>query len=108
MKVHFILLSLFSFLEFNARAQLLNPQLVNSAGSFIANGSYNLTYSVGEPVIITKHGRPVAQLTSTRPFRVGHPIFGLHRGQLTELDAASHDQPVVDPSAWTADEANLT
>ena len=62
----------------------------------------------GEPVIITKHGRPVAQLTSARPARVGRSIFGLHRGQLTELDAASHDQPVVDPSAWTADEANLT
>lgn len=62
----------------------------------------------GEPVIITKHGRPVAQLTSARPVRVGRPIFGLHQGRLTELDAASHDQPVVDPSAWTADEANLT
>ena len=61
----------------------------------------------GEPVIITKHGRPVAQLTSARPARMGHPVFGLHRGQLTELDGLSHDQAVVDPSAWTADEANL-
>ena len=61
-----------------------------------------------EPVIITKHGRPVAQLTLARPVRVGFPVFGLYRGQLTELDAASHDQPVIDPSAWTADEATLT
>jgi prevent-host-death family protein len=61
----------------------------------------------GEPVIITKHGRPVAQLTSARPGGLGRPIFGLHQGQLIELDAHSDDQPVVDPSAWTADEANL-
>ncbi len=62
----------------------------------------------GEPVIITKHGRPVAQLASAKPARVGRPVFGLHRGQLIELDAHSDDRPVVDPSAWTADEANLT
>ena len=62
----------------------------------------------GEPVIITKHGRPVAQLTSARPGSAGRAIFGLHRGQLIELDAHSDDQPVVDPSAWTADEANLS
>ena len=62
----------------------------------------------GEPVIITKHGRPVAQLTSARPGGAGRAIFGLHRGQLIELAAHSDDQPVVDPSAWTADEANLS
>lgn len=62
----------------------------------------------GEPVIITKHGRPVAQLTSARPARAGLPIFGLHAGRLIELDAHCDDQPVIDPSAWTADEANLT
>lgn len=62
----------------------------------------------GEPIIITKYGRPVAQLASARPARVGRPVFGLHRGQLTDLDATGHDQPVVDPAAWTADETNLT
>ena len=47
-------------------------------------------------------------LTSARPGGAGRAIFGLHRGQLIELDAHSDDQPVVDPSAWTADEANLS
>ncbi len=60
----------------------------------------------GEVVIITKHGRPVAQLGPARPARAAVSVFGLHRDQLIEGDSLA-DEPVVDPAAWTADEDNL-
>lgn len=61
----------------------------------------------GEPVTITKRGRPVAQLAPARPGPVGRPVFGLHKGGLVALDSSDIDQPAIDPAAWSADEDNV-
>lgn len=61
----------------------------------------------GEAVVITKNGKPVAQLApapseaKTRP-----PAFGMHRGMVYPIGDVDLDEPVVDPSVWTADEEN--
>lgn len=59
----------------------------------------------GESVLITKHGRPVAQLAPART--EGRSVFGMHAGRVIELDGHDIDRPVVDPAEWTADEDNL-
>jgi prevent-host-death family protein len=62
----------------------------------------------GEPVVITKNGKPVAQLTpapaSARPRK---PVFGFHKGRLYPIGDVDLDEPVIDASEWTADEDNV-
>ena len=62
----------------------------------------------GESVIITKNGQPVAQL-GPPPGRTGprRPAFGLHEGRVVPIGEVDLDAPVIDPSEWSADEANL-
>jgi antitoxin (DNA-binding transcriptional repressor) of toxin-antitoxin stability system len=59
--------------------------------------------------VITKNGKPVAQLTPP-PGRLGarQPVFGLHKGLVGPIGDVDLCAPVVDPSEWTADEANAT
>ncbi len=62
----------------------------------------------GECIVITKNGKPVAQLTPP-PRRLGalRPAYGLHRGMVMPLDEVDLDAPVIDPSEWTADDSNV-
>ncbi len=61
----------------------------------------------GEAVLITKNGKPVAQLapapSAVKPRR---PAFGMHKGMVYPIGDVDLDEPVIDPSAWTADEEN--
>lgn len=61
----------------------------------------------GEAVLITKNGKPVAQLTPvvdvSKPRR---PAFGMHKGLVYPIGDVDLDMPVVDPSVWTADVEN--
>lgn len=61
----------------------------------------------GEAVLITKNGKPVAQLapapSASKPRR---PAFGMHKGLVYPIGDVDLDEPVVDPSVWTADEEN--
>lgn len=61
----------------------------------------------GEPVVITKNGKPVAQLApaSGEP-KARRPAFGMHKGMVYPLGDVDLDDPVEDPSVWTADEEN--
>lgn len=61
----------------------------------------------GESIVITKNGKPVAQLTPP-PRRLGarKPVFGLHQGMVLPIGEVDLDAPVIDPSEWTADAAN--
>ncbi|MBL8538289.1 MAG: type II toxin-antitoxin system Phd/YefM family antitoxin [Hyphomonadaceae bacterium] len=61
----------------------------------------------GEPVVITKNGKPVAELGPVEESRARKPIFGSHKGRLYPIGEVDLDEPVVDPSVWTADEENL-
>ncbi|MEQ1617800.1 MAG: type II toxin-antitoxin system Phd/YefM family antitoxin [Terricaulis sp.] len=62
----------------------------------------------GEAVLITKNGKPVAQLapaaSAPNPRR---PAFGSHKGRLYPIGDVDLDEPVVPPETWTADEENL-
>lgn len=62
----------------------------------------------GECIVITKNGKPVAQLTPP-PRRLGtrKAAFGLHRGMVMPMDEVDLDEPVIDPSEWTADDPNV-
>lgn len=40
--------------------------------------------ATGEPLLITKHGKPIAELKPHRPPRA-KPLIGLHRGQVKIL-----------------------
>jgi prevent-host-death family protein len=62
----------------------------------------------GESIVITKNGKPVAQLAPA-PGRIGarKPAFGLHKGMVAPLGDVDLDAPALEPSEWTADEANL-
>ena len=62
----------------------------------------------GEAILITKNGKPVAQLTPP-PGRLGgrKAAFGLHKGMVAPVGDVDLDAPVLDPDAWTADIANL-
>lgn len=62
----------------------------------------------GESVLITKNGKPVAQLApppGARPPR--KDAFGLHRGRVHPIGDVDLDAPALDPADWTADEANV-
>lgn len=59
----------------------------------------------GETILITKHGKPVAQLTPP-PGRPRADVFGLHRGLVVPIGAPDLDEPVLEAAAWSADEAN--
>jgi prevent-host-death family protein len=62
----------------------------------------------GEAILITKNGKPVAQLapppTAAAPRK--SPI-GLHKGLVRPIGDVDLDEPVIDPAAWTADEDNV-
>ncbi len=62
----------------------------------------------GESILITKNGKPVAQLAPA-PGKLGarKPAFGLHKGKVMPLGEIDLDAPVIDASEWTADEANI-
>ena len=62
----------------------------------------------GESIVITKNGKPVAQLTPA-PGRTGarKPAFGLHKGMVMPIGDVDLNAPVIDPSEWTADQANV-
>lgn len=63
--------------------------------------------STGESIVITKNGVPVAQLAPAR--QAPHKsVFGLHKGMVKPVGEVDLDAPVVDPSEWTADEANVS
>ena len=62
----------------------------------------------GEPVVITKNGKPVAQLApAPSEAKTRRPAFGLHKGRLYPIGDVDLDEPVVPPETWTADEENL-
>ncbi len=62
----------------------------------------------GEPVVITKNGKPVAQLGPAGvDLKARRPAFGMHRGLVYPIGDVDLDEPVIDPAAWTADEENL-
>jgi len=56
-----------------------------------------------EPVLITKHGKPVAKLVPVTP--QGQNLFGLHAGLGSE--AADFDPAETVDVAWAADEGTL-
>jgi antitoxin (DNA-binding transcriptional repressor) of toxin-antitoxin stability system len=62
----------------------------------------------GECIVITKNGKPVAQLAPL-PGRSGarKPAFGVHMDMVAPLSDVHLDAPVIEPSEWTADEANV-
>lgn len=62
----------------------------------------------GEAIVITKNGKPVAQLTPP-PGRLGgrKAAFGLHKGMVAPVGDVDLDAPVLDVDAWTAIAANL-
>ena len=61
----------------------------------------------GEPVVITKNGKPVAQLApAPSEAKARRPVFGMHKGMVYPIGDVDLDEPVVDPSVWTADEEN--
>lgn len=52
----------------------------------------------GETIVVTKNGRPIAELRPHRPPRA-KTLFGLHKGQVEILgDIISP----IDPQAWEA------
>lgn len=51
-----------------------------------------------EPLIITKNGKPIAQL-APMPVKAGRDIVGLHRDGQVHGDIIS---PAVPPEAWNA------
>ncbi len=61
----------------------------------------------GEPVVITKNGKPVAQLApAPNEAKTRRPAFGMHKGMVYPIGDVDLDEPVIDPSEWTADEEN--
>lgn len=60
----------------------------------------------GEAVLITKNGKPVAQLAPASEPKPRRPAFGMHKGMVYPIGDVDLDEPVVDPSVWTADEEN--
>lgn len=62
----------------------------------------------GEPVVITKNGKPVAQLApAPNEAKARKPAFGSHKGRLFPIGDVDLNEPVVPPETWTADEENL-
>lgn len=62
----------------------------------------------GEPIIITKNGRPVAQLAPAPGGKGGRrKAFGLHKGQVHPIGPVDLDAPALDPADWKADANNL-
>jgi prevent-host-death family protein len=62
----------------------------------------------GEAIVITKHGKPVAQLTPPAGANGARKAaFGLHRGLVYPLGEVDLSAPVAKPADWTADEENL-
>ena len=63
----------------------------------------------GEAILITKHGKPVAQLAPPANFNGRRKdVFGLHRGLVYPIGEVDLAQPVADLADWTADEDNVT
>ena len=62
----------------------------------------------GEAIVITKNGKPVAQLTPP-PGRLGgrKAAFGLHKGMVAPIGDVDLDAPALDVDAWTALAANM-
>jgi prevent-host-death family protein len=62
----------------------------------------------GEPVVITKRGKPIAQLApATGSGRPRRSAFGMHKGMVMPIGTVDLDEPVIDPAEWTADEENV-
>jgi len=62
----------------------------------------------GQAIIITKNGKPVAQLGPAPGHARGRkPAFGLHKGLVGPIGEPDLDAPVLDPAEWTADTDNL-
>ena len=62
----------------------------------------------GAAIVITKNGRPVAQLVPPPGHVSGRrPAFGMHRGMVGPIGDVDLDAPVAEPGAWTADEDNV-
>jgi prevent-host-death family protein len=62
----------------------------------------------GEAILITKKGKPVAQLIPA-PNRMGgrNSVFGLHKGMVGPIGEVDLDAPILSPSDWTTDTDNL-
>jgi prevent-host-death family protein len=54
--------------------------------------------STGEPVIVTKHGKPVAKVVPVEP--LDDDIFGYMRGRIQILGDLI--EPATDPDEWEA------
>jgi prevent-host-death family protein len=61
----------------------------------------------GEAIIITKNGKPVAQLAPAPGRGAPRQAFGLHLGKVHPIGVVDLDEPVLDPKEWTADIANI-
>jgi len=62
----------------------------------------------GASITITKNGKPVAQLApAPKSTAARKPAFGLHKGLVGPVGDVDLDEPVLDASAWSADEANI-
>lgn len=87
---------------------MVTPSKVLSASVFKAQclAVMDEVARTGETVIITKNGKPVAQLgpTQTQPRR---DAFGLHKGRVKPIGDVDLNEPVLDPAEWTADKDNL-
>ncbi len=61
----------------------------------------------GEAVLITKHGKVVAQLGPAPGTRAVKSAFGMHRGLIYPIGKVDVTKPVVEASEWTADTTNV-
>ena len=53
-----------------------------------------------EPVVVTKHGRPVAVLSPVPPDPEGPLVVGVMRGSVLRYDDPF--EPAADPADWSA------
>jgi prevent-host-death family protein len=60
--------------------------------------------STGEIIVITKNGKPVAQLAPARAHN-GKSVFGIHKGRVAPIGDVDLTEPVVDAGHWAADVA---
>ena len=69
-------------------------------------GDYlDLVVTTGETLVVTRYGKPIAEVTKIEPKRLGRDLLGSMEGRIVFNDDLT--EPAFGPEEWTYDEANV-